>query len=510
MNKKKLGLLGILVIVVLGIYSNVYDMAFVYDDEFYIQKNQYLSSWDSVGKIFLSNSTAGAGFQDSFYRPMQFFFYLITQQSIGTEAWGFHGLNVLLHVCNALLVFFIFMQLGSSRVVAFCISLLWAAHPVHVEVIAYISGTADPLHALFCLSALLLLLKKVPYYLPLSCLLFLCALLSKEVAVVFPGLAMTVLFVARKERWDWRTYKPVAVYLAMALFYVGLRATVLNFNGDFSFYKTENIYSANLWVRFLTFLSTLPNYLLLLVRPIGLHIDREFAIHTNFFDAEVMLGFAMLIAGFASLVLAVMYRQMRFVFLAGATMWFAAAHSLHSGVLLPMNSLFLEHWLYLPSLSFFALVILALQTFSARLMVGFTIVAALVLSVLSYRQNRMWESPITLFSRIVEFNPLVSRAHHNLAMAYTDQGDDEKAKQEYEFILQHEKTPYPQTYHNLALIYLKRNNLPEGEKLLLQAIQISPRFHPSYDYLIQLYEHRGDKAKAEEWRLKKQQNVVSP
>lgn len=511
MDKKQIGFIAILAIVVLGIYSNVYDMAFVYDDEFYIQKNQFLRSWDSAGKIFLSNSTAGAGFQDSFYRPMQFFFYLITQQIIGTESWGFHGLNVLLHVCNAILVFFFFQQLGSSRITAFCMSLLWAVHPVHVEVIAYISGTADPLHALFCLSALILLLKKIPYYLPITCLLFLCAILSKEVAVVFPGLAMTALFVARKERWDWRTYKPVAIYLLMALIYVSMRATVLNFNGDFSFYKTENIYTGQPWVRFLTFLATLPNYLLLLIKPVGFHIDREFAVRTTLWQRDVILGFFMLLAGTSSVLLAIPYRQKRFVILAGATMWFAAAHSLHSGVLLPMNSLFLEHWLYLPSLSFFALVVLALQTFfSSRIMVGVTIVGATTLSVFTYQQNRMWESPITLFSRIVQYNPRVGRVRHNLAMAYSAQGEEEKAIQEYEFILAHEKNPYPQTYHNLALIYLKRDNLLEGEKLLLKAIQTSPRFYPSYDYLIQIYEHRGEKEKVQEWRSKKQQNMVGP
>ena len=47
------------------------------------------------------------------------------------------------------------------------------------------------------------------------------------------------------------------------------------------------------------------------------------------------------------------------------------------------------------------------------------------------------------------------------------------------------------------------NRIDEGEKLLLKAIEISPNFHPSYDYLIQLYQFKNDEGKVREWTEKK-------
>lgn len=488
--------------VVLIIYSNVYDMAFVYDDEFYIQKNQFLSSFENAGKLFLTNSTAGSGFEDSFYRPVQFFFYLLTQQIFGTEPWGFHLLNVLIHSFNAILIFALGVKLGLRQITAFLAAVLWAAHPVHTEVIAYISGTADPLQCFFTLSSLLLLLSNHRFSLLGSCLLFIVAMLCKEVAVVFPGLATAVLFLKSEKRLDWKTYRPVALYLLLGLIYVGLRASVLNFNGDFHFYKSKNIYTESLEIRFLTFLATIPEYLKVLVWPVDQHIDRAFFIYTEWSHAQVVAGILILLSLLSLCALLWRFHRRAGVFAIAMTMWFASAHSLHSGILVPMNSLFLEHWLYVPSIALFWAAAVLLQKIPIRLALTITAAAVVTLGMLTYKQNRMWESPITLFSRILKFNPKASRVRHNLAMAYSDNGQDDLALKEYEISLQDQPQKYPQTYHNMALIYLKRNDFATGESLLLKAIEISPRFHPSYAYLIQLYKFTKQNEKAIEWENK--------
>lgn len=495
-----------LLVCLVGItYSNVYDMVFVYDDEFYIVKNQYLDSFKSVGTIFSTNSTAGSGFQDSFYRPIQFFSYLTIKQFLGGDTWGFHLLNVLIHIFNTLLLFSLTQLLGFRRSIAFWVAALWAAHPVHAEVIAYISGTADPLQCFFTLSALIVLLRKKSFYLWTSSLLFICALLSKEVAVVFPGLAASVLFLTNEKRWNYKTYLPVAIYLLLALTYVGLRATLLNFNGDFQFYKTENIYTQNILFRIYTFLATLPNYLALLFWPVHLHIDRAFPVYTGFFFRDVILGAIILLLQITSAIFFFLKRPSFGLFFIAMTMWLAASHSLHSGILVPMNSFFLEHWLYVPSMAvawIFGAAALKDRTHFYHLVFAL-IVGALALT--TYRQNRMWESPLTLFTTILKHNPAMTRARHNLAMTYSDLGQIDLAQAEYETILKDDANPYPQTLHNLGLIYLQKKQLDEGEKLLLRAIEISPKFHPSYDYLIQLYKFKGDLQKAQQWELKKSQ-----
>ena len=493
----------IIIAAIFLMYSNVYDMIFVYDDEFYIQKNQYLNSFTNIKNIFTTNATAGSGFQDSFYRPIQFLFYLITNQVFGSEPWGFHLLNVFIHALNAVLLFFLTQLAGFQKKSAFFVALLWAAHPVHTEVVAYISGTADPLQFFFSISALIVLLKEAKGYIVFSSMLFIAALLSKEVAVVFPGLAAAVLFLTKPHKWQYKTYLPVVVYLIIGLSYVGLRATVLDFNGDFHFYKTQNIYTENILFRVYTFLATLPNYLSLLLWPQNLHIDRAFPVFTDFFHKEVIMGAGMLVLLILITSLLFLKRSPARYFVLSAIVWFFSAHGLHSGILVPMNSLFLEHWLYVPSVAFFwSLIYLFEKAF--RKMTGLLVsVVVVLLAWQTYQQNRTWENPITLFSRILEFNPKATRVRHNLAMAYSDRGDDGYAQKQYEQILAEDPMPYPQTFHNLALIYLKKNDLSKGEELLLKAIEISPQFYPSYDYLIQVYKVKGDNKKANEWEMRK-------
>ncbi|MEK7355838.1 MAG: hypothetical protein AAB250_05285, partial [Bdellovibrionota bacterium] len=259
---------ALLIAAVFAAYGNVWSFAFLYDDEFLIQKNSFLISFDTFSEIFRRSSTGGAGFTDSFYRPLQVVSYLLVQQLLGSEPRSFHLLNVGLHALNSLLIFTFAQRLGLSRVAALASALLWAAHPIHTEAITYMSGTADPLSTLCILSCLCVLgLGLDPKHVSVAVVLFGLALISKEAAIVTPGLVMTFAFVTSQDRWKWRTYLLSIPFWLVAFGYLGLRATILNFDSDFTMYKFENEYANDVGLRIYTFLSTIPDYLTLLVWP---------------------------------------------------------------------------------------------------------------------------------------------------------------------------------------------------------------------------------------------------
>ncbi len=130
----------LLPLLVLFSYANVYGNAFLFDDEFLILRNHFLDAFANLEAIFTSSSTAGAGFSDSFFRPMQQLAYLIVVQAFGREPWAFHALNVGLHVANSLLLYRLARRLGLSPAAAVAGAALWAAHPLHVEAITYMSA----------------------------------------------------------------------------------------------------------------------------------------------------------------------------------------------------------------------------------------------------------------------------------------------------------------------------------------------------------------------------------
>jgi len=497
-------LLALLGLVFLA-YCNVYFFEFLYDDEFFIQKNSFLTSFTKIPEIFTHSLTGGAGFSDSFYRPLQAVFYLFIYQSVGLETWPFHLLNVTIHAANALLIFGLALRMGLARGFAFAAAALWGLHPIHVECITYMSGTADSLHAFFMLAALYLMtpdftLRK----LAAGLVFFVLALLSKESAIVMPAVLVSMLFFFSDRRWYWRTYIKTLPFWGVAALYLVARKTILNFDQDFSFFKTENIYTENILYRLYTFLATLPNYLKILFWPTDLHIDRAFPVYTQFWTVEVVFGAVISLLAAAVLIKAILARP-QWVWPAWMVLWFAAAHAPHAGVLMPMNSFFLEHWMYTPSMALFIGLAAGTQWLTEprpqlhKPLAAAAVIIAVALGAKTFFQNRVWSDPVTLYSHILSLSPEIARVRHNLAMSYGERGDHEKALEQYQIALKTGST-YPQIYHNMGNSYLALGKDELAEQHFLKALELSPRFFPSLAALTNFYLKKGDIPKSEEYR----------
>ncbi|MES2964747.1 MAG: tetratricopeptide repeat protein, partial [Bdellovibrionota bacterium] len=184
-------------------------------------------------------------------------------------------------------------------------------------------------------------------------------------------------------------------------------------------------------------------------------------------------------------------------------LWFLAAYGPSSGILIPVNAIFLEHWMYLPSLSLFIGLGVAMQRYGSgprrtKAIIAASVLAALALGYRTYEQNWVWQSPISLFSHILKYNPAAGRVRHNLAMALDESGRTEEAIKEYEFIIAHGGN-FPQTYHNLGQIHFRAGRFDVAEKNELKAIELAPNFHPPYVGMAKIHQARGDSKKAQEY-----------
>jgi tetratricopeptide (TPR) repeat protein len=501
---------ALLIAAVTAAYANVYGNAFLLDDEFLILKNSFLRSPQTLGALLTSSSTAGSGGIDTFYRPLQGLIYFFVYQLAGLSTTAFHAVNVVLHAANACLVYALGRRLGFHKNATFIAALLWALHPVHTEAVTYMSATADPLYAFFCLLGACVLLPDFSgKRLAASCACFALALFSKETAIVFPLLAMLCLFLVSSERLNPRLYfKTWPLWLVAGLFLL-LRLYVLHFN-DLQFYKQPNVYSENIGVRLWTCLATLPSYLRVFLWPNDLHMDRLFPAFGNPFHLPVIIGFILVLAAGGVIIWT---RGRRGLPLAWGLGWFALAHALHTGVLLPVNALFLEHWLYLPSVG---LLLGTAQTVSdwahpfnapiaKRAVMTAMAIIAVVLGALTFRQNQVWRDPITFYETLLRYGSRSASTYNNLAMAYNDRGDNLRAIEYYRAAIAAYDI-FPQSHHNLALALLALPDRPahvsEAIKELERAIQMNPDFFQSYHALADLYASLGDNEKATAYRQK--------
>ena len=182
----------LLAAVVLSAGSNTLHHGFVFDDVTLIQQNTDVTelNWGRIlGRIG--------------YRPIRTLTYALNFALGGTNPFGYHLFNVLLHAANAILTFFLFRHLLGRLDASFLGAMLFAVHPVQTASVAYVSGRKDLLAAFFLLLAALLYVgwrrrggRVRAAFTGLSLAL---AVLSKEVAVVFPALLVLIDFFGAPE-----------------------------------------------------------------------------------------------------------------------------------------------------------------------------------------------------------------------------------------------------------------------------------------------------------------------
>lgn len=499
---------SLLILAVFIEYGNSFSNQFLFDDEFLIIRNSFLRQWSTFFDIFRSSSTTGSGGVDSFYRPMQTISYLFVYQIFELSPFGYHLLNTSLHAINAVLVALLGLRLGFRREGAFLAALLWAVHPIHTEAVTYMSATADTLYTLFCLLGCVILLPNFSKPRVVGALLaFFFGLLSKETALVFPALAIAVRFATAERKLNWRTYSFTLPFWILAAFYLVARKTFLNFDDTFTFFKSANIYSESILIRAYTFLATLPSYLSILVWPTGLHMERNFPVFAEPSFGPVIAGAALLTATLAQIILG---RGRWGVALSFAFLWFWAAHAPHTGVLIPVNSLFLEHWLYLPSAGLLLGVVASIASWlerrppawrwpAKRFAAGFCIVCIVFLGIKTRAQNEIWKTPISFYSNILEYNPKAVRAHNNLAMALSDDHRLPEAQEHYLRAIEL-SDEYAQTHYNLALLYFETHEPEKALKHLRRSLEINPNFYYAYGRLHDYYNQNGMKDEAEKAR----------
>jgi hypothetical protein len=180
------------------------------------------------------------GVQPDELRPLLALSYQVDSLWGVENPTGYHISNVVLHTLNAVLVLAIARAAGLSLPAATFAGVLFSVLPIHAETVAWISGRADSILALFYLLSFLayaawrrsnvqgpaLSLPKGPWTLyALSLGVFFLALFSKQSAItMLAALLMYDLLIERRrlER-SWACLWPYLPFACLTVGYVGLR-----------------------------------------------------------------------------------------------------------------------------------------------------------------------------------------------------------------------------------------------------------------------------------------------
>lgn len=469
--------------IVLLVFLNCTANAFVWDDEQFIVKNAYLTSWRYLPQLFTQNVVAGAGVVSNLYRPLQMATHFLDVQVWDYRPWAHHLSTVLIHTAASVAVFRLLASLCPPAPAALA-ALLFAIHPIQSEAVAYTCGRGDGLAILFICLTLLSVRRRPWWALAWAAL----GMLSKESVAIVP-LLLWLYDRAAGRPLGWRRHLP---FWLLSGAYVVIRLTVLNFKNFLNFYDQANILTEHLDARVWTYLTTLPKGLSLWLWPAGLHHERSWPVFTSPAAPQVWgsLAAVVLLLGAAAWA----WRRGHRVAAVGLA-WFLAATLPTSNLVVLINAIFYDHWFILPGLGLAMAAASGLtRAFSGgrsvRVLAGGLSIAVLAAcAVLTVRANGIWRTPIRLYTHILQHEPDSAKICNNLAMAYADAGQLEQAIGLYQRSITL-SDQFPQTHHNLANAYLQLGEEARAVEELQRAVALDPAFHHAWIKLGMIALHR--------------------
>jgi hypothetical protein len=475
---------------------------FVYDDNGQIRDNPFIKSWQYVPQYFVSSAwkhllPLAAG---TYYRPLFLAWVRLNYALFNLRPFGWHATSVLLHLLVTWLVYLIVRKMTRRPNLAWLTALVFGLHPVHHEVVAWISGSTESLFAALFLAAFLAYLHSREGYrtrwTTISCGLYALALLSKETAIVLPFLVFAHCWIAdgpgvvrdvpEYARRFARAFASVAFYIPIALMYLGVRFKVL---GALSSQVTKVSAPAWLWTMPLLLFSYLKHWLL----PI--HLAEFYDIFVPAWpDLRHTILPGLVLLAIAAAIWAARGR------LGARDTGFAVAWILIP--LLPVldiatfraDELVHDRYFYVPSLGASLLIALSIEALSKRGSKAFgkpvrlltaSLGLALLLALGTVRATSFWANDYALFTRGNQIAPRNVTARNNLSLEWLKAGQIEQAQTMLERTMREHPDDWLTTYNVSRVQYMKKE-YPEAEISSRRAIQLVPDLPDPYITLGQM------------------------
>ncbi|HBR14981.1 MAG TPA: hypothetical protein DD723_05495 [Candidatus Omnitrophica bacterium] len=415
------------------------------DDEVSIVENPHIKDSAHIKDIFKS-SFFGEG---TYYRPLVSLSFMAEYHFFGLNPFYYNFTNLCLHLLNAVMVWLILRSIALDKKAAFLSALLFAVHPVHWEAVSNIAGRSVLLCGFWYATALYCFTRAVrdknaPWFTGMSLASFVLSLLSKESAVTFPLTLMSYEVFFRRKINGREQMKSSAVTLAP--FFLLLA-------GYMFLRKVLGITRVALWpslsdgvLGVMTFLRASLTHARVVFFPFDLHFDRARAYYTEFLDLSILVMAAVFIcAGWFFLKFHKRWSATTKFFL-----FWPVLTSLPVSQMVPVRAhgayaSTAEHFLYIPSLGVFAVMILAglsvgrkaatfkmlSGTASRWVTTGFF----LFLMLTTIQMNLLSTNELGMFERTLRYDPRNTRARVSYALALAKRGRFPGAEEQFRRVL---------------------------------------------------------------------------
>ncbi len=498
-------------------YSNSFHSEFVFDDDTGIVTNELVRD---LGNYLLD----WAGYRANPNRYVGNLTLALNYWAGGLHVTGYHAVNVLIHLLNALLVYALVLvsfrtphlrrsALASwSRSVAFAAALLFVSHPIQTQAVTYVVQRFTSLATTFYLLAVLLYARwrlardstgssraaSVARYVLLLVSAIL-AMKTKEIAITLPiAVALYEVFFF-DGAWRRRVVflAPVlATLLVIPATLLSLQKPVGEVLSDVA--EVTKVQAATSRLDYSrTELAVIATYLRLLVLPVGQNVDYDYPLHRSLLEPRVAASLLLILTMMAAalwLYGGSVAGRTRTLDPAGrlvsfGVIWFFLALSVESSVI-PIVDVIFEHRVYLPSAGLFIAAATGLALLvrrwaperagAATAAVGVSL--SLVLAAATFRRNEVWATELSLWTDVVSKSPGKSRPHDNLGLALAKAHREAEAAEHFRAAVQADPGNV-RAHNNLGVALAKLGRQQEAVDSFSTAIRLAPDHAEAYHNL---------------------------
>ncbi len=514
MGRFRIVTISALALLAISLYINSVDNMFTNWDDSMIYANPQVRSlsWDNIIKIFTLEKAAN-------FQPIRILSYAIDYHFWKLDPVGYHLTSICFYILTCIMVFLTLRHLSaglreraspdSHERVALFGSLIFAAHPAHVEAVTWLAARKEVLQGFFFFLAFYLYLKvgevagrKKVVYLGSVLFAMLLAVLSKPSAVVFPA-TILVYEIARAKDKCTDFIKSHRIFLAIliliSIIFAFIMIKVMWEAGGVKPYRGGSFFN-NLMISFYIFIHNI----ILLIFTVNYSAAYTILISNPVLSLQtsIFVGVTLLLFGLSLWSL----KKTKVLFFPFFFFFVTLIPYLN---IIPISTLLADRYIFISSLSYCFLLGIAFDKLynhrMKRFSVGFfkllsTAIFLLLLAGYSYmtiNQNGIWRNSYTLWTDAVEKYPESNTANALMGTVYMDLEMDEKAAEYLEKAVQ--ILPYDyQSRNNLGIVYRKLGKPERALRELTTAIFLKPDDDAIKINLSVFYHRQEEYKKAEE------------
>jgi len=446
-----------------------------YDDAMYVTDNPSVNQGFTLDSLRWAFTTTHA----SNWHPLTWLSHMLDCRLFGLNPFFHHLINLLLHITNTLLLFWVLKKMTAALWQSAFVAALFALHPLHVESVAWVAERKDVLSSLFWMLSTIAYIRYTerpgPYRYSLIILLFALGLMAKPMLVTLPFVLLLLDYWPLDRFQKSKTRRLILEKLP--LFVLTAASSAVTYLVQKTTGATEMVANLPLSYRINNALVSYVSYIAKMFYPSRLTVLYPHkAITLPVW--QPIISILLLIAITAAIIYLARHQQ-RYLL----TGWFW-----YLGTLVPVIGLvqvgkqaLADRYTYLPSIGLFIILawsfpkLLAKFPYRKLLFRILPLAAVTILIICTRIQLSYWRNTFTLCNRALAVTEENSVMHYTLANAQRTAGSIDKAITHYRRALQLEPN-HSRTHGNLGFSLLQKDRLEEAVKHLQHAVRIDPDY----------------------------------